>query len=108
MEHEGHITVEALYEKIREFFPSLSLATVYKNMITLQEHHVVRELKISGQKNRYELKKAPHHHLVCHICGHITDIQTDIERPIKDLSLQYDFEIFEISLFVSGVCRACK
>ena len=108
MGREGHITIEQIYTQIKQFFPSISLATIYKNMTAMQEQDVIRELKISGQKNHYELKKEPHYHMVCEQCGHITDIEADIERSLKDLSLQYGFEVSEISLSVSGVCRACK
>ncbi len=108
MEDAGHISIEKIYETIKTAFPSLSLATIYKNIIAMQECDIIRELKIPGQKNRYEIKKEPHHHIVCKKCGNITDIETDVESSLKDISLKYDFDVSEISLSISGVCRSCK
>ena len=108
MGESGHISIEKIYERIRSAFPSLSLATIYKNIIALQEKDIIRELKIPGEKNHYELKKEPHHHIVCQKCGTITDIDADMERSLKDISLKYNFDVSEISLSVSGICHTCK
>lgn len=108
MQEAGHISIEKIYETIRTTFPSLSLATIYKNIIALQEKDIIKELKIAGEKTHYEIKKEPHHHIVCQKCGTITDIDTDMERSLKDISLKYNFDVTEISLSVSGICHTCK
>jgi len=108
MEEAGHISIENIYEKIKATFPSLSLATIYKNIIAMKECDIIRELKIPGQKNRYEIKKEAHHHILCQKCGNIMDIEADVESSLKDISLKYDFDVTEISLSISGICRSCK
>lgn len=108
MEEAGHISIEKIYEKIKASFPSLSLATIYKNITAMKECDIIRELKIPGEKNRYEIKKEPHHHVLCEKCGNIMDIEADVESALKDISLKYDFDVTEISLSISGVCRSCK
>ena len=60
----GHISIEEIYENIKEIHPSISLATIYKNLTSMQEVHIVDEVKLPNQKQRYELVKQPHIHLI--------------------------------------------
>jgi len=73
----GHIDVDSLYGKIREVFPSLSLATIYKNINALMDEGLLREVKIDGMKNLYELVTKDHIHFVCSKCGEVSDIGID-------------------------------
>ena len=108
MEAEGHISIETIYERIKGLFPSLSLATIYKNMIAMQEQGIVKELKIVGLKNRYEIQKAPHHHMVCQQCGTIVDVEIDVFGELEALSQSHGFELKDIDLSLSGICKDCR
>ena len=108
MEAEGHISIETIYERIKGLFPSLSLATIYKNMIAMQEQGIVKELKIAGLKNRYEIQKAPHHHMVCQKCGTIVDVEIDVFGELETLSQSHGFELKDIDLSLSGICKDCR
>ena len=45
IEENGHMDVDELYERIKEFYPSISLATIYKNIGALCEANILREIK---------------------------------------------------------------
>jgi Fur family peroxide stress response transcriptional regulator len=77
LEKKQHPTIEHLYESLRKENPSMSLATVYKNIATLKEKGVVIEVNISDGKMRYDIYSHPHVHLVCAQCGIIQDIDYD-------------------------------
>ena len=77
LEKKQHPTIEHLYESLRKENPSMSLATVYKNISTLKEKGVVIEVNISDGKMRYDIYSHPHVHLVCATCGIIQDIDYD-------------------------------
>ncbi|MGD9595599.1 MAG: Fur family transcriptional regulator, partial [Wolinella sp.] len=55
----GHINIEDIYENIKTLYPSMSLATIYKNLTSMQEANIVRELKVPNQKQKYELCRHP-------------------------------------------------
>ena len=55
LEKKNHPTIEQLYEALREDNPSMSLATVYKNIATLKEKGVVIEVNVSDGKMRYDI-----------------------------------------------------
>ncbi|MBN1838999.1 MAG: transcriptional repressor [Campylobacterales bacterium] len=72
-----HPTMDDLYEALKRENPSMSLATVYKNIATLKEKGVVIEVNVADGKMRYDIYSRPHIHLVCQGCGAIEDIDCD-------------------------------
>ena len=72
-----HPTIDDLYEALRKENPSMSLATVYKNLATLKEKGVVIEVNTAEGKMRYDIYSKPHIHLVCRQCGAIEDVDYD-------------------------------
>lgn len=72
-----HPTMDDLYEALRRENPSMSLATVYKNIATLKEKGVVIEVNVADGKMRYDIYSKPHIHIVCQGCGAIEDVDCD-------------------------------
>ncbi len=72
-----HPSIDELYEMIKEDYPSISLATIYKNLSLLMEQNLVIEVNSPGQKPRYDIFEHPHIHIACNHCGHINDISGD-------------------------------
>lgn len=77
LEKKNHPTMEQLYEALKEENPSMSLATVYKNIATLKEKDIVVEVNVADGKMRYDISNTPHIHFVCSSCGNIQDIDYD-------------------------------
>ncbi|MGG7047461.1 MULTISPECIES: Fur family transcriptional regulator [unclassified Campylobacter] len=69
-----HPTIDELYEEIKAENPSISLATVYKNLNTLKDEGLVVEVNVLNQKPRYDIYEHPHIHVVCQSCGHVEDV----------------------------------
>ena len=46
MQQSGHVSVDDLYAEIKKQFPSVSLATMYKNINTMMNSSIVIEIKI--------------------------------------------------------------
>ncbi len=49
IEKNGHISIEEIYENIKETHPSMSLATIYKNLTSMQEARIIVEVKLPNQ-----------------------------------------------------------
>lgn len=88
-----HPTMEELYDHIKAEHPSVSLATVYKNVNTLKDEGLIAEINTPGEKTRYDIFCQPHIHVVCSQCGKIQDFpcdvafdayQTDIESKVGE------------------------
>lgn len=82
----GHMNIDDLYKKLLEKFPSISLATIYKNINAMIEKVFLNEVKIPNAKSVYELVKDEHSHLVCSSCGKIEDVDLDISNLVKEAS----------------------
>lgn len=77
LDKKTHPTIDDLYEALKKENPSMSLATVYKNLSTLKEKGVVIEVNVAEGKMRYDLYSTPHIHLICQQCGAIQDADYD-------------------------------
>jgi len=77
----GHPSPEAVYELVKAHIPSISLATVYKNLKTFEERGLIREVSPHHRSARFETNSTPHHHLVCLRCKAIMDVPAaDVRR----------------------------
>jgi Fur family peroxide stress response transcriptional regulator len=72
-----HPTMEEMYIGIREENPTISLATVYKNVNLLKEQGMVIEINMPNGKMRYDYLARPHIHLACKNCSCIEDLDYD-------------------------------
>lgn len=108
MECAGHISIEELFQMIRLKFASISLATLYKNIHTMMDNNLIREVKIPGHKSRYEIEKEPHAHMICKHCGELKDFQYDSSGLLNEAVTVSHYKAEEISVVVSGICPKCQ
>ncbi len=102
-----HMSIDDLYSAVKAKFPSISLATVYKNINAMMELDFIQEVKIPNQKSRYELAKEAHSHVVCKECGSVEDIELNLEG-IKNVAInKTDYKIDTDALIFIGVCPKC-
>lgn len=104
----GHIDIDNLYENLKKQIPSLSLATVYKNMHSLVDKNIISEVSIPGKKTMYEICDNSHIHHVCTECGAIEDILYDSLSMVKNIPELSGKEISECSVTVYGRCSKCS
>ena len=105
----GHPSPEEVYERVRERIPSISLATVYKNIHVFIESGLLREVSLHHGSLRVELNRRPHHHLVCTRCKSIMDIDEEQLHLPQDLQqLPNGFLVERFAVDVLGRCAACQ
>jgi Fur family peroxide stress response transcriptional regulator len=104
----GHLSIEQLYAKLKDIFPSISLATIYKNMNSMIEKIFVQEVKIPNEKSVYELSKALHAHIVCQECKKIEDVFLNTQPLMQELESKTDYTITNTALVFNGICKACS
>jgi Fur family ferric uptake transcriptional regulator/Fur family peroxide stress response transcriptional regulator len=106
----GHMSVEAIYGEVSKVHPSLSLATIYKNIILMMEKGVLVEVPIVGKKSKYELAKADHMHLICTECGEVEDKMCldKTEKIFSELTEQEHFTLKKRQINLYGICESCQ
>ena len=104
----GHIDIEEIYKKVSEVIPSISIATIYKNLKILVNAGIVKEVNISSFKTLYELNTNPHFHSICKKCKKIIDVDIE-DKKVKDFLFQVigkDIESYEVNVYTK--CRECN
>ncbi len=108
----GHLTAEEIYKSVKRRHPRLSLGTVYRNLRVLAEQGSVRELDFGMAITYFEMVKDIHYHLVCRVCGGISDIEMELERKLMALveraSDTDGFQVEQHRLDFVGVCKSCQ
>ena len=104
----GHMNIDDLYKKLLAKFPSISLATIYKNINAMVEKVFLSEVKIPNTKSVFELVKEEHAHLVCSECGNIEDIMLDVSSVLEEVTSKSKFKIESTNLVLSGLCPNCN
>ena len=105
----GHPSPEAIFEKAQERIPSISLATVYKNVRTFLDSGVFQEVSFHHGSLRVEANRRPHHHLVCTRCRAITDLEADELEPVRLIrQVPRGFQVQRFAVDVLGICELCS
>ncbi len=111
---DEHPTAEMLYKEIRQDFPTLSLATVYKTLEMLTSAGIISQLEAHGGGKRYDANTRPHCHLVCEVCGRMDDLNDDVidsewlPRIVERSINSSGFEIDRPELCLFGRCTDCR
>ena len=110
IEKHGHMSIDAIYEEVVKTHPSLSLATVYKNIILMVEKGVLVEVPITGKKPKYELVKDDHIHLVCTECGEVEDKphNENADALFASMTKDENFTLSKQQINLYGVCSHCQ
>lgn len=104
----SHPSPELVYERVRKKIPSVSLATVYKNIRTFVESGMLREVSLHHGALRVDPNLHPHHHLVCAKCKSIMDVDARALAPIQvRRKLPAGFKVERFSVDIIGLCRQC-
>ena len=109
-EGRGHLTAEAVHARVRERYPYVNLATVYRALGWLKDQGLISETDLGGGQIEYEYIAEPrHHHLVCLHCGGREEFGDDVVAPLAaTLRQRYGFAPRLDHLAVFGECRQCR
>ena len=104
-----HPDAEAIYRKVRERVPTISLDTVYRTLWTLVDMGLIRILGSSKERVRFDGNKDPHHHFICTGCGMAADFteakfdNLPVPKKVKSLG-----KVKSAHVELRGLCKKCK
>ncbi|KIM03309.1 MAG: Fur family transcriptional regulator [Sulfurovum sp. AS07-7] len=106
----GHKDVDEIYAEVVKTYPSISLATVYKNILIMTQSGVLVEVPLVGRKAKFEIKKDDHVHLICSHCGEIQDEVIDLvdADKMQKALLSKNFFYSHQELNIYGICDRCQ
>lgn len=105
----GHLSAEDIAEDVKPRYPDIHLSTVYRTLESLESAGIIDHVHLGHGRAIYHLKDDPHQHLVCEICGAVTQVPDDVFKSLeKDLVNEYGFQIRRNHFAVLGSCKHCR
>jgi Fe2+ or Zn2+ uptake regulation protein len=101
----AHSDAAEIYRIAKSERPQIGLATVYRTLTLLKDLDLVREIDFGENHGHYELLAEDHVHLVCSICGSVTDIP--VPSALSAAAESEGFTVEGSNLEMFGVCSAC-
>lgn len=114
VENQGsHLSPEEVYDMVKDKYPEIGLATVYRTLQLLEELDVIYKLNFNDGCNRYELNTNTdhhqHHHLICVECGKVLEVEIDLLDKLEDrIEKEGKFKIIDHNVKFFGYCEDCQ
>lgn len=108
-----HFTSEEIYNLVCQSNPGIGLATVYRTLSLLEKMGLLNRIVLEDGFMRYELNNQEeehlHHHLICTICGSITEVQEDMMEHLEvQVRKKNGFIVKNHSVKFYGYCEKCS
>ncbi|MGB9779481.1 MAG: Fur family transcriptional regulator [Caldanaerobacter sp.] len=107
-----HLSSEEIYDLVKQKYPEIGLATVYRTLQLFEELGLVYKLNFDDGRNRYELYQDDshqHHHLICLKCGNVIEMEGDLLEDLEKLiEKTKDFKIVDHNVKFYGYCSKCR
>lgn len=102
-----HATAEQVYDFVTEKHPTISKATVYRNLSQMATNGELLNIGIFNGSAHYDHNCYKHYHFICEKCGKVFDIdhlQPNLDERVLGLE---GFAVRSHSLTFSGLCPDC-
>jgi len=103
-----HPGVEEVYTEIVKDHPSISKATVYRNLKRLVEEDEILQISVTDDVSRFDGCADLHYHFKCKQCNGIFDLDLDsvqnIEQQVSDT---YGYQVDRHDIIFTGTCINC-
>ena len=103
----SHPTADELFKMIRRKLPTISLATVYRNLNFLSEIGEIRKLAMPGMPDRFDWRMDPHDHMVCDTCGQVVDFVLPHDLG-QEIASACGAQVDGYTLVAHGTCAHCR
>jgi len=105
---KDHPTAEQVYKAVKKDLPSISLATVYRNLHFLEGQGQIIHLTV-GNESRFDGQTCNHIHFICKKCQKIFDIHKpevfqNINRQTKNQNIKPEC----VKIIIEGKCKKCQ
>lgn len=106
---QSHPTADEVYLEVVKECPTISRATVYRNLNQLVASGEISIREMPCAANCYDDRRDEHYHARCLQCGRVFDVDMDyipdLDKKINDTC---GFEISGYDLVFKGVCPECR
>lgn len=104
---KNHATAEEIFAQIALSHPSISRATIYRNLNLLANSRHIRKIAMPFGADRFDHDPLPHHHLRCEKCGKLYDMEIDLFPDPEKIASATGIKITGYDIIFYGICPEC-
>lgn len=109
----SHLSPEEVYDNVRNDYPDIGLATVYRTLQLFEQLSIVYKVNFDDGCSRYELnldsEDHQHHHLICIKCGKVQEVKLDLLESLEmQIEKEGDFKVVDHNVKFFGYCSNCE
>ena len=101
-----HKTADELWELAKKQMPTISRATVYNNLRSMEQEGIIRRITADGGADVYDSSFTLHAHLICTECHKIKDISCP--ELLSELCRISGQSIDSYELKLRYLCETCR
>lgn len=106
---QDHPAADAVYQRVHTEYPSISRATVYRNLNQMAQDGLITRVEIPNFADRYDFTVKPHYHMRCIQCQSVYDVSMPyMETLNQDAAAGPDFLILKHHIIFEGICKNCQ
>ena len=104
-----HVSVDDVYDKVRERDRSIGYSTVWRNLKLICQVGLAEEVSLGDGITRYDrVTKVPHGHYYCTECKSVTEFNVDnIIGSLVEHAKETEFHPDVFKVEIQGVCSEC-
>ncbi len=105
---EHHVTAEELTARVQAAHPGVNRSPVYRTLEALERQGAVEHVHLGHGRAEFHLAERRHQHLVCDVCGRVTELPDSVLAPLADrLAADYGFVLRADHFALLGHCTGC-
>lgn len=106
---KNHPTADEVYALVHVDHPSISRATVYRDLTKLASLGQIRHIAVPGGADRFDYRLDDHCHVQCQRCGQLIDIEMKDVPDLKQYVIDpHGYEISGYDIVLMGICPQCQ
>ena len=104
-----HPTAEEVYGAVARDHPTVSKATVYRNLNHLADAGHIRRVKLLDAAVRFDGTVSSHCHAQCRGCGKVLDVmEEDCPGSFGKGLIEQGFLVEDREVLLTGLCAQCQ
>ena len=105
-----HVTVDELYERVKQQDRSVGYATVWRNLKLICKVGLAEEVNLGDGVTRYDrVTREPHGHLYCLNCRKLLEFDTGkLMEELISISDSVHFQPEGFKIEIQGYCQECQ
>lgn len=106
---KNHPSADEVFHYIYQDHPSISRATVYRNLNRLAIEGTIKKVDIPSGADRFDYRLDDHYHFQCLSCGKVYDVnKEDVSGAQMAVNEDHGFDISSVDIVFKGLCPDCS